>query len=60
MLICHVGPRSELVILGSNPEINMTTQKEILHVLQTVIEQNYFQVDQQYYNPVFLNRMQLL
>jgi hypothetical protein len=36
-------------ILESNPEINMNTWKEILHILQIVKEQNYFQFDQQYY-----------
>jgi hypothetical protein len=36
-------------ILESNPEITLNIQKEILHILQTVIEQNYFQFDQQYY-----------
>jgi hypothetical protein len=36
-------------ILGSNPEINMNIQKEILHILQRVMEQNYFQFYQQYY-----------
>lgn len=34
-------------ILASNPEINMNIQKELLHILQKVIEQNYFQFDQQ-------------
>jgi hypothetical protein len=36
-------------ILESNSKITMNIQKEILHILQTVIEQNYFQFDQQYY-----------
>jgi hypothetical protein len=27
----------------------MNTQKEILHILQTVMEQNCFQFNQQYY-----------
>jgi hypothetical protein len=36
-------------VLGSNPEINMNIQKELLHILQKVMEQNYFQFDQQYY-----------
>jgi hypothetical protein len=36
-------------IQGSNVEINMYIQKEILHILQTVMEQNCFQFDQQYY-----------
>jgi hypothetical protein len=36
------------IILESNPEINMNVRKYIINILQTVIEQNYFQSDQQY------------
>jgi hypothetical protein len=36
-------------IQESNPEINMNIWKEILYILQTVMEQNYFQFNQQYY-----------
>jgi hypothetical protein len=36
-------------LLGGNPEINMNIQKEILHTLKMVMEQNYFQFDQHYY-----------
>jgi hypothetical protein len=36
-------------ILESNPEINMNIWEEIIHILQIVIEQNYFQSDQRYY-----------
>jgi hypothetical protein len=32
-------------MLGSNQEINMNIQKETLHILQTAMEQNYFQFD---------------
>jgi uncharacterized membrane protein len=33
-------------ILERNPEINMNFRKEIIHILQTVMKQNYFQFDQ--------------
>jgi hypothetical protein len=36
-------------ILNLNTEINKNSQKEITHILKTVIEQNYFQFNQQYY-----------
>jgi hypothetical protein len=37
------------IIVKSSSEINMNMWKEILHILQTVIEQNYFQFVYQYY-----------
>jgi hypothetical protein len=40
-IICYV--------IGNNKEISMTIQKEISHTLQTVMEKNYFQFDQQHY-----------
>jgi hypothetical protein len=36
-------------VLNLNTEINKNSQKEIKYVPKTVIEQNYFQFDQQYY-----------
>jgi hypothetical protein len=36
-------------MLNLNPEINNNSQKEITRIIKTVIEQNYFQFDQQYY-----------
>jgi hypothetical protein len=33
----------------SNPEINTIIRKAILHILQTVMGENYSQIDQQYY-----------
>jgi hypothetical protein len=47
-------PKSDVIsiinnILKTNPEIAETKQKEIIHILKTVTEQNYFQFDQQYY-----------
>jgi hypothetical protein len=35
-------------ILTSKSDINQNTQKEILRVLQTTLEQNYFHFDQHY------------
>jgi hypothetical protein len=34
--------------LGSNPEINMNIQKEILNILQIMMEQNCFKLEQQH------------
>jgi hypothetical protein len=36
-------------ILENNQEIDRNFQKETIHILKTVPEQNYFQVDQEYY-----------
>jgi hypothetical protein len=36
-------------ILKTNSEIVKTNQKEIMHTLKTVMKQNYFQFNQQYY-----------
>jgi hypothetical protein len=36
-------------ILEKNSEVHMNIQKEIMHILQKMMEQNYFQFDQQYY-----------
>jgi hypothetical protein len=36
-------------ILENNQEMDRNIQKETLHILQTVMEQNYFQVDQEYF-----------
>jgi hypothetical protein len=36
-------------VLENNQEINRNIQKETLHILQTMVEQNYFQVDGDYY-----------
>jgi hypothetical protein len=52
--MCINTPKIDIIYiicntLGSNPEINMNIRKEILHILETVMEQNYFQSDQQYY-----------
>jgi hypothetical protein len=33
-------------IIENNPEIIKTNQKEIINILKTVMEQNYFQFDQ--------------
>jgi hypothetical protein len=33
-------------ILGNNNEIEKNIQKETIHILETIIEQNYFQFDQ--------------
>lgn len=35
--------------LECNTEINMNTMKDILHILQAMIEQNYFQFDLECY-----------
>jgi hypothetical protein len=39
------------------PLINMNMWKEILHILQTVREQNCFQFDQQYYKQTLVLAM---
>jgi hypothetical protein len=36
-------------ILKDNPQNNENIQKEILHITQTIMEQNYFKFNQQYY-----------
>jgi hypothetical protein len=36
-------------ILENNNEIEKNIQKETVHILETIIEQNYFQFDQEYY-----------
>jgi hypothetical protein len=36
-------------ILENNKEIEKSIQKETIHILETVIELNYFQCDQEYY-----------
>jgi hypothetical protein len=36
-------------ILKNNPASNKNNHEEIVHTLQVIIEQNYFQIDQQYY-----------
>jgi hypothetical protein len=36
-------------IVEGNQQINFNIQKEILFILETVMEQNYFQFDQHYY-----------
>jgi hypothetical protein len=36
-------------VLENNKEINRNIQKETIHILKTVIEQNYFQFNQEYY-----------
>jgi hypothetical protein len=36
-------------ILKNNNEIEKNIQTETVHVLETIIEQNYFQFDQEYY-----------
>jgi hypothetical protein len=36
-------------VLENNHEIDKNNQKETLHILQTVMEQNYFWFDQDYY-----------
>jgi hypothetical protein len=47
-------PRKEIInitnnILENNIEIEVSTWKEIIHIMRTIIKQNYFQFDQQYY-----------
>jgi hypothetical protein len=45
-------PKLEIVNIIENIkylEIIKTNQKEIINILKTVMEQNYFQFDQQYY-----------
>jgi hypothetical protein len=37
-------------ILESHSEIHMNIRKEIMHIMQMVMEQNYFQFDKQYKN----------
>jgi hypothetical protein len=36
-------------ILENNNEIEKNIQKETIHILETIIQQNYFQFDQEYY-----------
>jgi hypothetical protein len=36
-------------ILQNNNKIEKNIQKETVHILETIIEQNYFQFDQEYY-----------
>jgi hypothetical protein len=36
-------------VTKNNHEIDENIQKGIIHILKTVLEQNYFQVDQEYY-----------
>jgi hypothetical protein len=36
-------------ILENNNEIEKNIQKEKIHILETIIEQNYFQFDQEHY-----------
>jgi hypothetical protein len=36
-------------IIKGNPQSNENVQKEILYITQTIMEQNYFQFNQQYY-----------
>jgi hypothetical protein len=47
-------PKGEIInivnsITENNYKIDESAQKEIIHTLETVLEQNYFQVDQEYY-----------
>jgi hypothetical protein len=37
------------MILENNNEIQKNIQKETIHISETIIEQNYFQFDQEYY-----------
>jgi hypothetical protein len=39
-------------ITENNYEIDKNAQKEIMHILGTVLEQNYFQVDQEYHKQI--------
>jgi hypothetical protein len=39
-------------ILNNNIEIQSNIQNEIIHILKTIMEQNYFQFDQKYYKQV--------
>jgi hypothetical protein len=47
-------PKNEVIniikdILENNKEIGTNTQKEIIHIIRTILEQNCFQVEQEYY-----------
>jgi hypothetical protein len=35
--------------MENDPEITKTTQEEITNILKSIMEQNYFQVNEQYY-----------
>jgi hypothetical protein len=44
-------PKSDVVnVLENNTGVKKTTQNEIIHILKMILEQNYFQFDQQYYS----------
>jgi hypothetical protein len=38
-------------IMENNPDITKTTQEEITNIPKSIMEQNYFQVNEQYYSP---------
>jgi hypothetical protein len=47
-------PKREIInvinnVLENNTEILLSIRNEIIHILKTILEQNYFQFDQQYY-----------
>jgi hypothetical protein len=47
-------PKLEIIdiinnIMENDPEITKTTQEEIINILKSVMEQNYFQFNEQYY-----------
>jgi hypothetical protein len=47
-------PRKEIInitnnVLENNIEIEANTWKEIIHIMRTIMKQNYFQFDQQHY-----------
>jgi hypothetical protein len=47
-------PKNEVInitkdILENNNEIGTKRQKETIHILGTLLEQNYFQIEQEYY-----------
>jgi hypothetical protein len=46
---------NSMSVLENNPEINITVWYEISCIPKTVMEQNYFQFDQQYYNNTVRN-----
>jgi hypothetical protein len=50
-------PKNEVIniikdILENNNEIGTNTQKEAIHILGTILEQNYFQIEQEYYKQI--------
>jgi hypothetical protein len=47
--IQKVGIKNKNTVLQNSHGFETNVQREIIHILKTIIEQNYFQVDQEYY-----------